>query len=430
MVMQINLDNVIKANETIGVAVSGGSDSMALLHYLLNNTKKYEYKVIAINIEHGIRGEQSKFDTDFVKSYCKEQGIELLTYSVDCVSYAKNNKLSLEQAGRILRYECFYQTITDKKCDKIATAHHLKDNFESVLFNLLRGTGLKGLAGIEENHSKKIIRPFLSVSKQEIEDYVSKNQIPFVTDETNFDDKYTRNAIRLNLLPQIEQLFPEAQKSVFRLSQIAKVEDEYMQTQAQASLNLDDGKAQLCLPQHPAIIARTTVIALKHLGVEKDWEKAHIDSVIDLSQLDNGKKVDLPKGVVAIKEYDKIVFYKNLKKSDTILPFNVGIIEFDGKVLSILESTATDFKNGFYCDKDKIPLDAAIRTRRDNDKFTKFGGGTKSLSDFLTDKKVPLAIRDSLPLIAVNNDVLAIFGLAISDKIKIDENTKTILQLK
>lgn len=430
MVMQINLDNVIKANETIGVAVSGGSDSMALLHYLLNNTKKYEYKVIAINIEHGIRGEQSKFDTDFVKSYCKEQGIELLTYSVDCVSYAKNNKLSLEQAGRILRYECFYQTITDKKCDKIATAHHLKDNFESVLFNLLRGTGLKGLAGIEEIHSKKIIRPFLSVSKQEIEDYVSKNQIPFVTDETNFDDKYTRNAIRLNLLPQIEQLFPEAQKSVFRLSQIAKVEDEYMQTQAQASLNLDDGKAQLCLPQHPAIIARTTVIALKHLGVEKDWEKAHIDSVIDLSQLDNGKKVDLPKGVVAIKEYDKIVFYKNLKKSDTILPFNVGIIEFDGKVLSILESTATDFKNGFYCDKDKIPLDAAIRTRRDNDKFTKFGGGTKSLSDFLTDKKVPLAIRDSLPLIAVNNDVLAIFGLAISDKIKIDENTKTILQLK
>ena len=430
MVMQINLDNVIKANETIGVAVSGGSDSMALLHYLLNNTKKYEYKVIAINIEHGIRGEQSKFDTDFVKSYCKEQGIELLTYSVDCVSYAKKNKLSLEQAGRILRYECFYQTITDKKCDKIATAHHLKDNFESVLFNLLRGTGLKGLAGIEEIHSKKIIRPFLSVSKQEIEDYVSKNQIPFVTDETNFDDKYTRNAIRLNLLPQIEQLFPEAQKSVFRLSQIAKVEDEYMQTQAQASLNLDDGKAQLCLPQHPAIIARTTVIALKHLGVEKDWEKAHIDSVIDLSQLDNGKKVDLPKGVVAIKEYDKIVFYKNLKKSDTILPFNVGIIEFDGKVLSILESTATDFKNGFYCDKDKIPLDAAIRTRRDNDKFTKFGGGTKSLSDFLTDKKVPLAIRDSLPLIAVNNDVLAIFGLAISDKIKIDENTKTILQLK
>ena len=153
-------------------------------------------------------------------------------------------------------------------------------------------------------------------------------------------------------------------------------------------------------------------------------------NIYDKICIDNGKKVDLPKGVVAIKEYDKIVFYKDLIKSDVVLPFSVGTLDFDGKVISILPSTATDYKNGFYCDKDKIPKNAVIRTRRDNDKFTKFGGGTKSLSDYLTDKKIPLAIRDNIPLIAVDNDVLAIFGLAISDKIKIDEHTKTILQLK
>ena len=429
--MQIDLSKFISNNETVAVALSGGGDSMALLHYMLNKSKKYHISVIAINIEHGIRGEESISDTNFVKNYCKENGVPLLTYSVDCVAYASRHGLSIEQAGRILRYQIFNDAIAQNKCDKVATAHHQKDNFESVLFNLFRGSSLKGLAGIDENFENKIIRPFLSVSKQEISYYLAKHNIPFVTDQTNFDDKYTRNAIRLNILPEIEKVFPEAEKSVYKFSQIARLEDEYMNEQTLKALTFLDTKVKVQLPIHNALLSRATVLALKHLGVEKDWEKSHIDSVLALANLANGKMAHLPKGIIAVKEYDKIVFYKDLKAIDTVIPFSLGEISFIDKAILIKEKKQPiDLKNGFFADKDKIPCDAVIRTRRDSDKFTKFGGGTKSLSDFFTDIKIPLLERDNIPLLAVGSDVLAIFGLAISDKIKVDKSTKTIIELK
>ena len=230
---------------------------------------------------------------------------------------------------------------------------------------------------------------------------------------------------------QIEKLFPEAQKSVYRLSQIAKLENDYMHTQAINAIAISKDKVELNLPQHPAIISRATLIALQNLGVERDWEKTHLDSIIELSTLKNSSKVSLPNGITAVKEYDKISFYKDAKSTPMSLPFSIGKIEFNQTVVYIeKQDECVDLKNGFYCDKDKIPENAVIRTRLDGDKFTKFGGGTKSLNDYLTDKKIPLMQRDSLPLIAVDNEVLAIFGVAISDKIKVDENTKTILQLK
>ncbi len=429
--MQINLSKFVSNNQTIAVALSGGGDSMALFNYMLNESKKYQFKVIAINIEHGIRGEQSKSDTEFVKNYCKEKDVPLLTYSVDCVAYALKHGLSVEQAGRILRYQIFNQAIEEGKCDKVATAHHQKDNFESVLFNLFRGSGLKGLAGIDENFENKIIRPLLSVSKQDITEYLAKNNIPYVTDQTNFDDKYTRNAIRLNILPEIEKVFPEAEASVYRFSQIARLEDEYMQEQTLEKLEFFETKVSVKLPIHNALLSRATVLSLKHLGITKDWEKTHIDSVIMLKDSLNGTMVTLKNNIVAIKEYDKITFYKNLKTTDIVIPFSLGEIAFDDKTLFITKvDKVLDIKNGLFADKDKIPADAVIRTRRDSDKFTKFGGGTKSLSDYLTDKKIPLLERDSIPLLATNSDILAIFGIAISDKIKVDETTKTIIELK
>jgi len=429
--MQVNLTNFIGSNQTVGVALSGGSDSMALLHYMLSQSKKYHFNVIAINVEHGIRGEASKSDTNFVINYCKNNGIKLLTYSVDCPTFAKENKLSLEQAGRILRYQCFNQAIESKACDKVATAHHLKDNFESVLFNIFRGTGIKGLVGIEQNFNDKIIRPFLSVSKQEIQEYIKKNNIPYVNDQTNFSDEYTRNAIRLNLLPEIEKIFPEAQKSVYRLSQIAKIENDFIHSETLKTIAFFDDKVEIKLPIHVALLSRATVLALKHLGVEKDWEKAHIDAIIELSTLDNSSKVSLPNEITAIKEYDRITFYKRINVTPSSIPFSLGEFEFNQTTITIAKvDNCVDLKSGFYCDKDKLPKDAVIRTRLNGDKFTKFGGGTKALNDYLTDKKIPLMQRDELPLIAVKNEILAIFNVAISDKIKVDDNTKTIIQLK
>ncbi len=427
--MRIDLTKTVSHNDVIAVATSGGADSMALLHYMHNAAKNSTFKVIALNVEHGIRGESSVSDTEFVKNYCNKHHIEVLTYAVDSVKKAKEEKLSLEEAARALRYDCFYSALKDCKCNKIATAHHQGDNAESVLFNLFRGTGLKGVSGITENFDEKIIRPMLDVSKEEILSYVKENEIPFVTDETNLSSEYSRNFIRLNVIPKIKEIFPEVEKSIARFSKIAKVEDDFMHGEALKAVNLLDGVAEIFLPLHPAILTRAVIIALKSLGVEKDWEKVHIDSVNALVNAQNGTKINLKKNVAAIKEYDKIVLFVDNQISDFNIPFSVDKHIIGGRSVEIKPlNINTDLKTGLKADLDKIPANSVIRFKRKGDKFTKFGGGTKSLGDYMTDKKIPMRLRNSIPLLAVGNEILAIFGLAISNKIKVDGTTKNIIE--
>jgi len=421
---------MINKGETIAVALSGGADSMALIHYLSSISNDFGFKVIAINVEHGIRGEDSISDSLFVKDYCDKNDIPLLFYSVDAPKKAKDDKLSIEQAARLLRYECFYRAISEKKCDKVATAHHQSDNAESILFNLFRGTGLKGLCGIKGNFDGLIIRPFLSISKDEINEYVSKNQIPFVQDKTNLDDQYTRNYIRLNILPKIKEIFPDIDKNLYRLGEILSLEDDFLDQTAKSALVKDDEFAfSISLDVHPAIFSRAVILALKNLGVEKDWEKQHVDSALSLIDLKNGSKATLLNGVVAIREYDRIVLYLDGKKDQNDMPFTIGNFVFFDKTYSIvLANNSVDLKSGLFADLDKIPKTAVIRTKKDGDKFTKFGGGTKLLSDYFTDKKIPLRIRDNLPVLADGNQILVIFGVAVSENVKVDEQTKTILR--
>lgn len=428
--MKVNLEKLLIPNQTIAVALSGGADSVALLHYMLSFSRLYPIKVIALNVEHGIRGEQSKNDTAFVSELCKKLNIELLKYEVDSPAYAKEHKLTIEQAARALRYDCFFDAIKTKKCHKIATAHHLSDNAESVLFNLFRGTGLKGLTGIDENFEDKIIRPFLKVEKSEIEQYVKQNSLSFVTDQSNFDDSYTRNHIRLNVMKEIKKSFPEAEKSISRFCEIAKIENDYIEQQALKNLSIFDDHAEISLPIHPALLPRCAIRAMQALGTEKDWEKAHTDAMNALLSSANATKINLKNGLTAIKEYDKLVIFKSHPKSQQEMPFTLGSVQFNGFLLEITNAPiSVCLKDGFFADLDKIPKTATIRTKRDGDKFTKFGGGTKKLNDYLTDKKIPLRTRDKLVVIADRNDVLAIFGIAISDKIKVDETTKTIISI-
>lgn len=429
--MQVDLTKFIKPNQTVAVALSGGSDSMALLNYMLFCREKFPFNVIAINVEHGIRGEKSVFDTEFVKSYCEKNSIPLICYAVDSLKKAKDNKLSVEQSARQLRYDCFYKAIESGACDLVATAHHQDDNVETILFNLFRGTGLSGMCGIPEILNGKIIRPFLSVSKQEIDRYIKENNIPFVTDETNLSDDYTRNQIRHNIVPEILKIFPDAINSISRFSEIAKLENAYLDSLAKTAVNLTENRAEISLPIDSAILKRAVMVALKSLGVEKDWEKTYADSVLLLTTKNNGVSIDLKKGIKAIKEYDKIVLYKEKEVFCSDIPFSLGVFEFCGQKISITKvKKPNDLKCGFFADFDKIPKTAVIRTKNDGDYFTKFGGGTKSLSDYLTDKKIPYRQRNHIPLLADGNVVLAIFGVAISEKIKVDDKTETVIEIK
>ncbi|MBE7061018.1 MAG: tRNA lysidine(34) synthetase TilS [Clostridiales bacterium] len=429
--MNIDLTTLVKPNQTVAVALSGGSDSMALLHYMKSNAEKFPFTLIALNVEHGIRGQDSKLDTAFVKDFCDKANIPVLLYEVDCVKKAENEGLSLEQSARILRYECFYNAIESGKCDLVATAHHADDNTESVLFNLFRGTGMKGVSGIKQNFENKIIRPFLSIDKYEIEQYVKANNIPFVTDQTNFCDDYTRNFLRLNVIPKIKEVFPEANKSIRRFCEIAIDEDEFLDELAKSSLSIEKDAIKIPLPLHKALLSRAVIIALKELGLSKDWEKIHVDGIKELSLLNNGSKFSLPKGITAIKEYDAIVLYKEHLTDCTPKEFKIGENSFGNKILiaKVVDKNSVNLKDGFYLDADKIPSTAVIRTKQEGDLFTKFGGGTKSLGDYFTDKKIPLRNRASIPLIANGNEILYIFDVAISDNVKVDDTTSTIIKL-
>ena len=429
--MKLNFDKFIKPNQTVAVALSGGCDSMALLHYMLFCQKKFPFNVIALNVEHGIRGEKSIFDTEFVKSYCAKNNIPLVCYSVDSLKHAKEKKLSIEQSARELRYKCFYDAIESGKCDLVATAHHQSDNVETILFNLFRGTGLNGVCGIPEILNGKIIRPLLNVSKEKIERYIKENSIPFVTDETNLSNDYTRNSIRHKIVPEIVKLFPEAENCISRFSEIAKVENDYLENVTKTVLNATESTVEIKLPCEKAILSRAVISALKILGVEKDWEKTYADSTRVLAEGKNGASVDLKGGIRVIKEYDKLVFYKENELENKELPFDIGSFSLAKKEISIAKvNKPENLFDGFYADLNKIPKTTVIRTKRNGDVFTKFGGGTKKLSDYLTDKKIPLRTRSQIPVLADGNDVLAIFGVAISEKIRVDENTETIIEIK
>ena len=427
--MKLVNTSLLRPNMTVGVALSGGKDSISLTHYLKENAEKLNIKVLAINVEHGIRGENSILDTEFVKDFCAKFSIPLLTYSVDAPFYAKTHSLSIEHSARILRYDCFLNAIAEKKCDVVATAHHKGDNLESVLFNLFRGTGIKGLSGIKDRREDGIIRPLLAVSKAEIDEYIDKNNLPFVTDETNADDEYTRNALRHLVVPEIKKIFPDAESAVLRLAQIVKKEDEFLDDLAKSYVVIQDDKAKISLSTPDALMPRAVIFALKSLGVTRDWAKSHVDGVIELKNLSNGNQISLLNNFVAFKEYDTIVITRHVAVEKETFPLFFGRREVLGQSLCIEKvEFPKDLKTGFYGDLDKIPNDAIIRTRRDGDKFTKFGGGTKNLGDYFTDVKVPLRLRDSVLLLASGNEVLVVFGIAVSNKIKVDKSTKNIIK--
>lgn len=426
--MNVNLDKSFIKNKTVAVAVSGGSDSMALLHFLLSVKDLYSFSVICINVEHGIRGDSSIKDTEFVINYCKNIGVPYLSYKVNAIKHSKDNKLSIEDSARILRYECFFDAISKKKCDLVATAHHQKDNLESVLFNLFRGTGLKGLCGIHD-YENIIIRPFISLSKAEILEYIKQNDIPYVTDQTNYDQNYSRNYIRASIIPTIESKFPSAEKSVYNLSKIVKEEDEFLDSFAKSYIKEQKNGIKILNETPFPLLSRATITALKTLGVKKDWEFAHLKRVCDLSFKQVGKTEDLLLGFIAVKERDGILIYKKSEKRATEREFSVGTFDFlDNKICIEPASLNTDLKSGLYGDLDKISKTAVVRLKKDGDKFKNCNSKTKNLSDFFADRKISRAERERLPVLADGSEILVVFGYAVSDKIKVSDNTKNIIK--
>ena len=421
-------ERLFEKGRVVGVALSGGRDSASLFHYLLANQERLGIKVVCVNVEHGLR-EISKVESQKIKEHCDKLGIPAKVYSVDVLSYANEHKKTIEQAARICRYQCFEDAVKSGFCDVIATAHNQGDDVETVLMRIFRGTGSRGLGGIIQSRDY-IIRPMLDTSREQIDKYCEQNGISYFDDETNDDEKYTRNFIRHSVLPLIKQRYPSVDEALLRLSRTSKIDEEYFEkiTADKVSL-LSDGSVQIRCEDlaQSAIAYRVISNAFKMLGVYADIEERHTNLIKDLASKQNGTALDMPYFVQAVKEYEHIVLTRCEDKF-------TGEILVQGQDMSVVIGdkeyalkTVTK-REGLCVDAQKLE-GAVIRTRRDGDIFKRFGGGTKSLGDYFTDIKYPVRKRDSAILIAKDNEVLAVFGVEISDKVKVTDNTKKILRL-
>ena len=256
-------------------AVSGGADSMCLLHLL----KSSGIKVTAAHFEHGIRGEESVRDMDFVKAYCEANSIPFVCARGDVPAYAKAKGMSIEEAARALRYAFLEEQCSLLGCDYIATAHNADDNAETVLMNLIRGSGAKGLSGIPRSRGK-LIRPLLDVSRSEIEAYIRKNNIPFVEDSTNLSQDYTRNFIRHRILPLVREINPNFTQAACRTAELMRRDDSCLELMCEDFLKKhrrSDGSIAchelLSIPE--ALSSRVLRELLPGLKME------HVDSILD-----------------------------------------------------------------------------------------------------------------------------------------------------
>ncbi len=421
---------LVKRGDVVGVGVSGGVDSMCLLHYLNSVKEQLDIEVVGIHINHGIR-EESFDEAKFVLEKCKEMGVRVYKFTIDSNKIAKEKKLSLETAAREGRYGVFDALVKKDIVDKIALAHHMSDQAETILMHLFRGAGVKGAKGMEPIRDGIYIRPMLNVSKKEILEYASMNNIEYVEDNSNNDNTYNRNYMRNVVMKDILKRWPNAIEAINSFSQTVCEDDDYIDSNLDLnSLIVDNKVVQLpcsVFKLHSAIYSRLVFKAFSLINVKKDIERKHIEMIRDLAlNLENGKKIKLPLDVTVRKEYGFLTFENvyvenpTLKKPNKCFSFDV---ENFGTV-TIKRVKTDNLTDGLYFDYRKVPKDAYWRFREDGDVFEKFGGGTKKLKSVFIDKKIPVRKRDYIPVLASGNEVYVIAGVAISDKVKV-ENVPT-----
>lgn len=443
----INDNNLIKGDEHIVLGVSGGPDSVCLLHVMMAVCKDVS-RLHVIHVHHGLR-ESADRDEIFVKELCMKNEVDIQVVHVDVKKYASENNLSEEEAGRILRYEAF-----DKKANvlrenghdvKIAVAHNMNDNAETILLNIFRGSGIRGIAGIK-NKRDNIIRPLLNIERNEIEQYLKDNNIGYCLDETNDTDDYSRNRIRHNILPvAVDGVNKGAIKNMARLSEHATEALDYIDSETEKayrkySVNKNGNiliKNEVLEECHSYIVKAVIYRCFGEVSKSlKDVESVHIDLIVDFFHKQTGRKLDLPYDVCAVKSYEGIVISKNqtIHKNEQVqITFPCEKKYGKYKISCVIEANDKCAypreKYTKWFDYDKIKGTLMLRERGDDDYICISSTGTKSLSKFFVDEKVPQLERDDIPIIAMGNEILWIIGYRDSFRYRIDDSTKNILKI-
>ena len=433
-------ENLIEKNDKILIGLSGGADSVFLFNVLYQLKDDLDFEIKTCHINHSYRDTAIR-DEKFSREISEEKNIQFFSKKVDMKQYSIDNSISLEDSGRILRYNCFNEILESEKLNKIAVAHHLDDQVETFFLHLFRGSGIDGLCGIQYRN-KNIIRPLLDVSKSEILTYLDENNIEYVTDETNFVADVQRNKIRLEMLPYIQENFNNAiNESIYRTINILKDSKEIIddvtklkyetlvnQKYSEYSIDVDLFKKEKTSVKRNII--RKLLIELN--GSNQDIRMVYIDDIIELFDLKNGSEYVF-KDYSFFKSYDKVIIRKNLnnKKSQSV-KFELGEINFgDFKINSYLtkDTNVKPSRNKMVFDSEILSHNLILRKRKNGDRI-KLKGFTKKIKDVFIDNKVLQIERDNYPILSDEENVYAILSLKRSNLYMKNSNSKEVLVIE
>lgn len=434
---------LISPREEITLAVSGGADSVAMFFCFLNLKKELDINFSVHHIEHGIRAESSLKDAAFVERLCSLHKVPFRLSKVLVPKVAESLGLSIEEAARKLRYEELF-----KEASIVATAHNLNDNAETVILNLARGSGLKGLCGIfpvTNADNKRLIRPLLCASREEIEEYLSSIGADYCTDETNTDRVYSRNLIRHDIIPLLERINPKVISNINRTAQVLSGLKEYndiiisdILKDATSAGHLDTSAITI-LPEALQKMCITEWIR-QNTGGAHNVGRIHIDSVLGLLGNKTGKSIDIP-GYCVYKEYEslKICEKKRPKEAGIKKPVKVTMFPFlcnyGGFRINLRayekpkDFIPEDIAYTKYLDYDKVKEELSIRQAGGGEYFTIKGYARKAFKRFCIDEKIPASKRKEIPLICEGGHILWAVGYRISEYYKISGDTKRIIEI-
>lgn len=434
---------LINEGDTLIVGASGGPDSQFLIHILNNLRRELGFDMVLAHLNH-LHRKEAIDDEKLVKETAEKLGLKFYSRSSSMDDLAKKLKISSEDAGRRLRYEFFDDLASNFTDSKIAVAHNKDDQAETVLMRIIRGTGLDGLRAMDYK-SGNIIRPILNIRKSEILSYLDMNNISYAIDHTNFENDYTRNKVRLDIIPALCEINPNVIESLFKLSMIArddlsildKVVDEQFNEIARINkkkIIFDKDKFENTDPAILRRILRKSVEILK--GDIKNFSKENLDDFLNIISLDNGK-VLIKDDVSLRKSYKYYVLEESKKKDKTskeIFLEAEDLVKFDGFYLKssiINNGKYKKDRNIGYFDFDKLDFPLRIRTRLPGDRFVPLGHmSEKKLKDFFIDQKIDRNKRDEIPLVLSDEKIIWIASLRISDRYKVTSSTKKILKIE
>ncbi|WP_333871421.1 tRNA lysidine(34) synthetase TilS [Desulforamulus putei] len=454
---EIARHKMVEPGQLVIIGVSGGPDSVALLHMFHVLAGELGISLHAAHLNHLFRGEEAREDASFVRELCSRWGIPCTVEERNVPAYAREKRLSAQVAAREVRYQFFYDVLQATGGQKIALAHHANDQAESVLMNFLRGAGPGGLSGIPPVRDNLIIRPLLSIRRQEIEQYCRDQAIPFRTDSSNLKTLYRRNKIRHRLIPLLEQEYsPGLVNILVRMAEQVRSEDEFMEDlarhayrqvllfQGTAGLELD----RTGLARQPVALARRIIrIAWENIrGSKQDLTFDHVENLVEQLRGGGPERVwELPAGIRVRLSYDRVAFLARGPEQPAALqtyelPVPGSVVTETGKKITSQVIRREDLTcspgelspNRAVLDYARVTLPLMVRFRREGDVLIPFGLGKRvKLKKMLIDRKVPRHLRDNIPLVVEQKTgrILWVAGIRMADGVGIGDATEKVILL-